>query len=78
LLAAGQHVKAVHLLTVQLAERRHQADVLRLGMAAILQAAGDGHVEFARQVGELLVAEDGLVEGPDDRRGVDQLVWRQA
>ena len=78
LLAADQHVEAVDLPAVQLAIGRHQGDVLRLGVAAVLQAAGDGDVELARQVGELAVVEDQLVELVDDRRGVEQLVRRQA
>jgi len=49
LLAAHEHVEADGRITA----RRHQTDVLRFGMTAVLQAAGDRDVEFARQVREV-------------------------
>ena len=58
LLAADEHVEAVDLLTIQFAIGRHEGDVLRFGVATILQAAGDRDIELARQVGELAVADD--------------------
>src|SRR2546427_11878761 len=69
LLAADGEVEA-GLVT---RHRRRERDVLRLAARAVLQAAGDGDVELARQVRELLVAEEDLLEGEGDRRGVEQL-----
>ena len=43
----------------------------------MLEAAGDGDVELARQVGEVLVAEEDALELPRDRRGVEQLARRE-
>ncbi len=43
-------------------------DVLGLRARAVLQAAGDGDVELARQVGEGLVAQEDPLEGGGDGR----------
>ena len=44
---------------------------------AVLGAAGDRHVELARQVGERLVADEDPLELARDRRGVDELLGRE-
>src|SRR5438477_520179 len=77
LLASDQNVEAVNLLPVKLAERRHQADVLRFRVTAVLQASGDGDIELARKIAELFVAQQNVVKFLDDRRGVEQLMRRQ-
>src|SRR5215813_14060217 len=78
LLAADQYVEAVHLPAVQLAKRRHQGDVLRLGVTAVLQATSDGDVELAREICELAIVDNKVREGIDHRGGIKELVGSQA
>src|SRR4029077_8232324 len=49
LLAPRERIESSHLPSVDLLDRRHQADVLRFGMAAVVQAARDRDVELSRQ-----------------------------
>ena len=78
LFATDEDVEAVDLGAVELAHGGGEGDVLGLGVAAVFEAAGDGDVELARQVGELAIADDDLVELADDRRGVEELVLTEA
>ena len=78
LLAADQDVETVDLLPVEFAVRRHQGKVLRFSVAAVLQAAGDGAVELARQVCERLVIKQQVGKGSGGRAGVEQFVRRDA
>ena len=79
--AAGTHlapdgdVEAVRGLR---ADGGSERDVLRLAVRAVFEAAGDGDVQLAREVGVLAVAEERLRELFADRRGVEQFVGRQA
>ena len=57
--------------------RRRHRDVLRLAARAVLETPGDRDVELARQVGELLVAEEDRLEGRRHPGGVDQLARRE-
>src|SRR5204863_350111 len=58
---------------------RHQRDVLRLAVRAILEAAGHRDVKFARQIGKFgiaVAADDPAIELEYDGRGIEQLVRR--
>src|SRR6185503_4671097 len=78
LLAADGDVEPRDLAPVPRRDGRGHRDVLGLAGRAVLDAAGDRDVELPRQVRERLVAEEDLLEGRRDRRGVEELTWRQA
>ena len=76
-LAADRNVEALHFLARDDLDRRRQRQVLRFAVRAVLRAAGNRDVEFARQIRKGLVPEERVVEITHDARGVEQLVVRQ-
>src|SRR4029453_9564445 len=76
-LASHENVEPPYLLSADGGDRRHEREVLRLRVRAMLEAAGDSHVEFPRKIRELPVAQERLGELARDRRGVEQLVCRE-
>ena len=59
-------------------DQAHQGDVVDLVDHVLAGVAGDGGLEFARQVGQLRVADEAFGELVDQRRGVDDLVLGDA
>ena len=56
---------------------RDQRQIVDLRLGAILAAAGDAHLELARQVGVLAVAGEEVADRHRDRVGVDDLMRRR-
>ena len=77
LLAPDGDVEAGQLGAVSRRQRGGHRDVLGLAAGAVIEAAGDRDVELAREVRELLVAEEDTLEADRDRRGVEELAGRE-
>ena len=74
-LAADEHVEA----GASAGRGRHQRDVLRLAVGAILEAAGNRDVKFAWQIGKFGIAhatDNPAIEREDNRRRIEQFVRR--
>jgi hypothetical protein len=58
-------------------DRRDEADVVGLGVGAVVPAADDRYVELAREVGVAPLADEAFGHLPDERPGVEDLVRGQ-
>ena len=77
ILAAHQYVEALDGRARDRLRRRHESEVLGLGVGAVLAAPRDGDVELAREVGVRPAADERLRERACHWRCVEQLVGRQ-
>ena len=78
LLAAHGHVEAMDLPASDGADGRGQCDILGDCVGAVVQAAGDGDVKLAGQVGEFPVAHEDVVVFPHHAGRIEQFVGGKA
>ena len=76
--APGDHLEALGGHAVDLADLRDEADVVDLCQRGVLVAAGEGHLELAREQLRQVAAHEVAHEGARVRRHVERLVVADA